>query len=317
MDKAEISISKTIGQRMAEAREICLISQCQASKMLGIDQEELKHLESSLDIESIPNAVISKAAALYDVSTDYLFALTDDWELNDHKLRIERDTFSAITKLHLQNHAETIAQQNKLDNKISTLSKTVEALIPAIKEIDDCFMRFWELNQEFDEMKCGSTFINKLDQALKLAAQAGSDMKRFKLIQDNPLQGYYPDKKRQSPHEKPEPKVSKVQIQALMSSPQSSARRYVLVKKELINLGWTEDEKLTLISPSGRVKLKHEAINQTLSNLNAHRVWNLYKLENGRPKRIAQFADEPNEHRLTAPKLAEIINKSAKNIDKN
>lgn len=195
MDKAEIAVIKTVASRLREARELCKFQTNEAAAMLGITADELGRIEIGSDFDEIPLRVIQRASVAYDVSTDFLFGLNEDWEQSED-VRMERDTLSFLSKMHIQDHSKTIAKQLALENKINVLAETVASLIPAIKEVDDVFMRFWQQNQEFSDMRCGSMFVNALDSALKLAAQAGSDMKRSKLIKENPLQGFADTKRK-------------------------------------------------------------------------------------------------------------------------
>jgi len=195
IDKREAAISRVIGAKLMEARELCGLLIEDAAKLLGIGKSELFRIERSRDLTTIPNWLIRKAAIVYDIGIDFLYGLqADDWEANEPKLRLERDTFSEMFQVTLDQVAKTENEQRKLDNKITALANTVAALPVAVKAVDDSFMEdFWQRNPGFDEMLGGATFIKHLDAALKIAAECNAEMVRFKAIHRDAIKVFNPE----------------------------------------------------------------------------------------------------------------------------
>ena len=79
----QAAIVKTIGTRMRQAREMCNLSQSAAAKRLGYaNSSKLSKVENATDTNSVPLWLILRAAKAYEVSVDYLFGATDDWEIS-------------------------------------------------------------------------------------------------------------------------------------------------------------------------------------------------------------------------------------------
>lgn len=195
-DKNEIAIISTVGARLRIARELCSHQQNQAAELLGVPVEDLRVVETSVDVDHIPLKLIRAAAEVYNVSTDWLLGLSDDWETDDIEIRKQRDFLAALERLHVENYSKTIAKQIQQDNKIQALSDAVAALAPAIKAIDDSFMQFWKKNQKFADMPGGSTVLRRIDEANAAAHAATCQMVRFKCAPFEALQIFDPETER-------------------------------------------------------------------------------------------------------------------------
>ncbi|QSB03230.1 helix-turn-helix transcriptional regulator [Methylomonas sp. EFPC1] len=74
-------IVKTFGQRMIIAREMCGLSGLEAAELLGYaNSSKLSKIEHASDPETIPAFLPYKASIVYNVSLDFLFGLSDDWQ---------------------------------------------------------------------------------------------------------------------------------------------------------------------------------------------------------------------------------------------
>ncbi|MBD9356803.1 hypothetical protein [Methylomonas albis] len=62
------------------------------------------------------------------------------------------------------------------------ISESVAALGPAIQAIDDAFMRFWQQNQEFENMAGGSAVLGRIDLAQCVARSATLQAVRAKAL---------------------------------------------------------------------------------------------------------------------------------------
>ena len=193
LDKRECATIRTVSSRLAESRELCNHTQIAAAKLLGLPAKEFKAIEAGLDIDYIPLWVIQKAAAVYDVSVDFLFGLNADWETGDIEIRKRRDFLAVMERMHIDSQAATIVKQIKEENKIQALTDAVAMLAPAMREVYEAVLRFWELNPAFEEMPGGSTVLYKLDQAEKKANAATAEMVRFKCLQLEATKEYSAD----------------------------------------------------------------------------------------------------------------------------
>jgi len=188
---------------------MCQFTQKTAARLLGVDQLTIKMLEGSDGPDSgyIPLWIIADCAKLYDVSIDYLFGLTDDFETGPDKPRFDFQALNFITDAGFKSKANLLNNQHKLDHKIDAIAESIKAIITAVKATDDGFMRFWELNPDFDQMPAGSMFINRLDAAINTARETTCRLVRNKVIEIEYLRQFDPDHVRQNPHEASEAKA--------------------------------------------------------------------------------------------------------------
>lgn len=188
-DKSEIEILKTVSARLKEGRNLCGHSLAQAAQLLDVSHDDLRDWEDSVDVKSIPLWVIDGAAKLYDVSTDWLFGLVEDWE-RCIEIRKERDFASRLQTLILQEQAKAAARLVEQNNKITALTNVVTELAPSIKSIYSAILRFWESNPEFVGMRNGASVIDRLDRADKVAHGAVCLMVRHGFLSPEALNSY-------------------------------------------------------------------------------------------------------------------------------
>lgn len=189
-DKAEVAVLKTIAARLREARGLAGPYDYQALKLFGISTTELAALEDG--IYTIPLSTIKKASEIYGVSIDYLFGETEDWELCI-EVRMERDFSAHLHSLLVTEQAKVAVKLVEQDSRITALSEVVTVLAPAIKDVYDAILRFWELNPGFDEMAAGAPVISSLDRADKAAHESVCQLIRhgilpFEVLNDYPIQ---------------------------------------------------------------------------------------------------------------------------------
>ena len=78
-------------KRQRQARELCNLSQSVAAKRLGyLTSAKLSKVEAAADTNSVPLWLIHRAASIYDVSTEFLFGFTDDFEVGSCLLYTSR-----------------------------------------------------------------------------------------------------------------------------------------------------------------------------------------------------------------------------------
>jgi len=172
---------KTIGARMRQARELCNLSQSAAAKRLGYQNpSKLSKVELATDTNSVPLWLIVRAARVYEVSVDFLFGATDDWEVGA-RMTQERETsawmFDAWEKAR-QRDMETL---KRLHDRVQTLTEAVAVMLAASEESALALTRFAELNPEFEEMRAGSRLVSAVERASDSAKAAKTKMERFRM----------------------------------------------------------------------------------------------------------------------------------------
>lgn len=191
-DKTEIAVLRGISVRFKEGRELCKYSLEIAAQLIGISADDLKTLEDDYSAYSIPLWLIHRAAQIYDISTDFLFGMSEDWELCQ-EVRKERDFSTHLYSIFAEEQAKMAVEIVRQNNQLAALSSAAVELAPAIRAVYDALLRFWQLNQGFEDMPGGAQVIDRLDKADKAAHEATCQLVRhgflpFEVLGNYPIQ---------------------------------------------------------------------------------------------------------------------------------
>ncbi len=180
---AQAELVKTIGARLKASRELCNLSLSEAARRLGYSNpSKLSKVENASDTNSVPIRLIRDAARIYEVSTEYLFGLSEDWETGVHR---------GVTPFLLE-------QWDRIRNRdlraLVTLQQHIEAataVIPTIRRdaqgVIDAINRLSDLNgDEFLELRGGSILTAAADRLKKTAADALQAERRLHLVLAEP-----------------------------------------------------------------------------------------------------------------------------------
>jgi len=171
---------KTIGARMLEARQLTKMHQMKAATLLGIEKSQLQEIEHDFP-DSLPLSLVLQASKIYDVSMDYLFGISDDWEQSPDA-RKERDFLSHIESLLAETQAKAAAEIIRQQAQINTLVESVRAMAPAIDSVQRSMDRFIELNDGFPDMPAGAMVLSSIKKAQQAAQTATKAMIKQKLL---------------------------------------------------------------------------------------------------------------------------------------
>ncbi len=175
---AQAELVKTIGLRLKASRELCNLSLSEAARRLGYaNPSKLSKVENASDTNSVPIRLIRDAARIYEVSTEYLFGLSDDFEagvprgMTPHLL----DQWDRMRSRDLQ--------------VLIALQKHIEAatvVIPAIHRdaqgVIDAIFRLADLNGDaFLDLQGGSILNAAAVRLKKTAADALQAERRLRL----------------------------------------------------------------------------------------------------------------------------------------
>lgn len=182
MRHQQASLVKTVGIRMKAARELCNLSLSEAARLLGyINPSKLSKVENATDTNSVPFWLIPAAAKLYDVSTDYLYGIADDWETGI-RATTERGTSQWLFEVWDTMRRRDMEVLGRLHNRIEGVSDVVSAFVSAGREIHEAVQRFGDLNPKFSEDMRGSARVVAAAERVLNAANSGeAKMKRFRL----------------------------------------------------------------------------------------------------------------------------------------
>jgi len=176
----QAAIVKTIGQRMRQARELCNLSQVEAARRFGYSNpSKLSKIEGATDTNSVPLWIIVRAASLYEVSIDFLFGASDDWETGA-RMTQEREVSQWMFSAWEASRRRDMEILRLIHNKVEAMDESVAAMVASGIEAHAALTRFHELNPSFIDMRAGSRLEGAVARVKDAADAARARMKRFR-----------------------------------------------------------------------------------------------------------------------------------------
>lgn len=176
----QTNLVRIIGRRMRDAREMCNINQVTAADRLGYQTSaKLSKVENATE-NSVPLLLIAKAAKLYQVSTDYLMGVSEDWEV-DSRHTIDREVSQWVGEAWEEARRRDLEVLVWLKHRVDAVSHTIPAICAATLRAQEAFESFLDLNPCFEDMKGGNRLVIALEGVSDAARVADSSMKRYQV----------------------------------------------------------------------------------------------------------------------------------------
>ena len=175
---AQAELVKTIGLRLKASRELCNLSLSEAARRLGYaNPSKLSKVENATDTNSVPIRLIRDAAKVYEVSTEFLFGLSDEWETGVHR-GVTPFLLTEWERIRNRDLRALVALQQHVD--------AATAVIPVIHRdaqgVIDAIFRLADLNGDaFLDLHGGSILTAAADRLKKSAADAIAAERRLRL----------------------------------------------------------------------------------------------------------------------------------------
>jgi hypothetical protein len=119
-----------------------------------------------------------RAAEIYDVSIDYLFGVTDDFEVGN-RLCAERKMTQWLVKSWGIQHARDMRAIENLYEKVSLFMDITAQMLPLVQEAHDSLQRMRHLNPEFDDIKAGAKALASSQRAAVAALYSQRLINKF------------------------------------------------------------------------------------------------------------------------------------------
>lgn len=169
----DLAIARTIGQRLKQARELNNLNLLDASIKLGYgNSSKLSKIENAQATNTVPIWLINKAANLYQVTVDWIFGRSSDWELSAYACDSREQQHYIVDMLN-EARARDLEVLCRVNNRSVVVGKATHELIEAIEKINLALNSFSNLHPEFEESMRSSRLINDI----KRAARASTDAK--------------------------------------------------------------------------------------------------------------------------------------------
>jgi transcriptional regulator with XRE-family HTH domain len=171
------ALIRTIGQRMREARELCNLTQSEAARRLGYaNPSKLSKVEAATDTNSVPLWLIHSASKLYEVSVDYLFGITDDWETG-----VPRGTQAFLLDAWQKMRERDLLALDCLHREVVAVSCGTRAMLCAVKELSAAISLYCGRNPDFAETFGSATVMHRLGRLEAAATGAEVDLRKLRL----------------------------------------------------------------------------------------------------------------------------------------
>ena len=136
------ALAKNMGLRLRASRESIGMAQGEAARRLGYaNQTKLAKIEGGTDTNSVPHWVVLRAARLYDVSIDYIYGESDDWELSARALQ-ERDMAKWMMEAWEAGRQRDLEVLRKLKLRMNAITEAVTGLFSASQDVQESMRRF-------------------------------------------------------------------------------------------------------------------------------------------------------------------------------
>ena len=171
------ALIRTIGQRMREARELCNLTQSEAARRLGYaNPSKLSKVEAATDTNSVPLWLIHSASKLYEVSVDYLFGITDDWDTG-----VPRGTQAFLLDAWQKMRERDLLALDRLHREVVAVSGGTGAMLCAVKELSAAISLYCSRNPDFAETLGSATVMHRLGRLEAAATAAAVDLRKLRL----------------------------------------------------------------------------------------------------------------------------------------
>ncbi|MEG3156843.1 helix-turn-helix domain-containing protein [Lysobacter zhanggongensis] len=168
---------RTIGERMRQARELCNLSQSEAAKRLGYaNPSKLSKVEAATDTNSVPLWLICGAASLYEVSVDFLFGFTDDFETG-----VPRGTQAWMLDAWDRMRQRDLLALDWVHREVAAVSGGIGGMLSAVSELSAAISTYCTRNPEFEETLGSATVIHRLGKLEAAASTAEVSLRKLRL----------------------------------------------------------------------------------------------------------------------------------------
>ena len=174
--KREISdIRRTAGARLKEAREMCELKLEQARKRLHLNNaQDLRKIENAM--EELPLWLVVRAAKVYEVSTDWILGVTDDWEV-DARLT-SRATGLFLTEELERGRMRDLKEMARLHKQLLIIGDQTRTLAKSVLN----WVFRWE-NRELDKLEDVhfEMLKDEFTELADIASKARASMDKLKI----------------------------------------------------------------------------------------------------------------------------------------
>lgn len=185
-DKQETQATKVLAERLIEARQLCGHTAQQAAKLLDVNVDDLKKLENAVGIWRVPVWLIKQAAQVYNVPSDFLLGLIEEFDGDDTEAFRGRDLLASLQRQQLEDFSKTATEQIRQDNRLMAMNSAVVSFGMAVQGIGEAFTRFVQLNPViFDNLPGSARVMQQIKLAEEQGRHASATLMKYKCLPES------------------------------------------------------------------------------------------------------------------------------------
>ncbi|MGZ8942611.1 MAG: helix-turn-helix domain-containing protein [Methylobacter sp.] len=176
----QAQIVKKFGKRMRVARELCGLSQEKAAARFGyLNSSKLNKIEFASDTNSVPLWLVLKASEVYQVSIDFLFGISDEWE-RDPIVSQQRQVHKWLVERHEKAKDAEANAVHVLHGQQVSIAKAINQILARSKENLNHVEQVRMKNPEFDDLKGGAKLLRLLAETAEDAMGISYELQKIR-----------------------------------------------------------------------------------------------------------------------------------------
>lgn len=178
-NREQVEAVKRLADRLKAARELNGWTMREAAKRFGYSNiSTISKIESARHITTIPMWFVPVAAKVYNVSTDYLHGLVEDWDVQP-RVRLDENATSWLFDYMEKARERDMGAVRLLHEHVSAVSHAAITSGNLARSVQDALNTFRRANPEFEEMKGGATLERVVEECAVAADATTASLKRY------------------------------------------------------------------------------------------------------------------------------------------
>lgn len=177
----QVEAVKRLAERLKAARELNGWTLREAAKRFNYANiGVLSRIETARHITTIPMWFVPAAAKVYNVTTDWLHGLVEDWDV-DPRVRLDATATDWLQHYMEQARMRDMAGVRLLHDHLNEVSKGLQTNCQSITAVSEALSAFQRANLDFDDMRGGATLYRRITEAQESATAVEAGLQRYML----------------------------------------------------------------------------------------------------------------------------------------
>lgn len=178
-NREQVDAVKRLADRLKAARELNGWTLREAARRFGYSHiGTLSKIENARHITTIPMWFVPVAAKVYNVSTDYLHGLVEDWDVQP-RVRLDGNATSWLFDYMEKARERDMGAVRLLHEHVNAVSRTAITAGDCARAVQDALQMFRRNNPVFQDMKGGAMLERVVEECAIAADATTASLKRY------------------------------------------------------------------------------------------------------------------------------------------